>query len=351
MDVCWAGNGLRAIHVPQKTGTMACCFFRPCPACYDFSLFLLGRHAGHGGGRQDFRGVSLDATSNLLPAQSLFNTINQLRGAVCGRHVGLDRRASRIAAEGERPATVMISQCRVHPMPFPPCKYVLLVLCWFPKRNIMDSNLVKCVYTPTLLGYGLTVAERLACSSPTKANGSIPSWVTLGCSRVGIVPDDAAGRWVFPGISRFPRPIIPALLHSQHKINYPLRFPRPRYLVTVAVMGQAPQRLNHALPDMGVLMKNDRFPLHRGCISSNARVYFAGVYPSCSKCARGLCAASTSHAALPPSTCRLSSHPTPLLGQPHKDYCRRLLRHGRFQAISQRIPALPPGASCEIPAS
>ncbi|KAJ8894891.1 hypothetical protein PR048_000198 [Dryococelus australis] len=33
--------------------------------------------------------------------------------------------------------------------------------------------------------------------------GSIPSWVT-GFSQVGIVPDDAVGRWVFSGISRFP---------------------------------------------------------------------------------------------------------------------------------------------------
>ncbi|KAJ8881590.1 hypothetical protein PR048_018075 [Dryococelus australis] len=44
--------------------------------------------------------------------------------------------------------------------------------------------------------------------------GSIPGRVTPGLSLVGIVPDDAAGRQVFSGISRFPQNFIPTLLHS-----------------------------------------------------------------------------------------------------------------------------------------
>ncbi|KAJ8866691.1 hypothetical protein PR048_032552 [Dryococelus australis] len=43
--------------------------------------------------------------------------------------------------------------------------------------------------------------------------GSIPGRVT-GFSQVGIVTDDAVGRRVFSGISRFPRPFIPAPLHE-----------------------------------------------------------------------------------------------------------------------------------------
>ncbi|KAJ8867302.1 hypothetical protein PR048_031103 [Dryococelus australis] len=43
---------------------------------------------------------------------------------------------------------------------------------------------------------------------------SVPGRVTPGFSRVGIVPDDATVRWVFSGISRFPRPFIPAPLHT-----------------------------------------------------------------------------------------------------------------------------------------
>ncbi|KAJ8887829.1 hypothetical protein PR048_014047 [Dryococelus australis] len=43
---------------------------------------------------------------------------------------------------------------------------------------------------------------------------STPGWITPGFSQVGIVPDDAAGRQAFSGISRFPHPCIPALLHS-----------------------------------------------------------------------------------------------------------------------------------------
>ncbi|KAJ8869158.1 hypothetical protein PR048_030726 [Dryococelus australis] len=54
-----------------------------------------------------------------------------------------------------------------------------------------------------------TVAERLPCSPPTKANRVLsPARVTPGFSHVGIVPDDVAGRWVFSGIS------LPPPLHS-----------------------------------------------------------------------------------------------------------------------------------------
>ncbi|KAJ8895353.1 hypothetical protein PR048_000685 [Dryococelus australis] len=44
--------------------------------------------------------------------------------------------------------------------------------------------------------------------------GSIPVRVIPGFSHVGIMPDDAAGRRVFSGISRFLRPFVPALLHT-----------------------------------------------------------------------------------------------------------------------------------------
>ncbi|KAJ8872291.1 hypothetical protein PR048_025894 [Dryococelus australis] len=44
--------------------------------------------------------------------------------------------------------------------------------------------------------------------------GSIPDRVTSGFSHVRIVPDDAAGRRVFSGISRFPSPFSMMLLHS-----------------------------------------------------------------------------------------------------------------------------------------
>ncbi|KAJ8866293.1 hypothetical protein PR048_032136 [Dryococelus australis] len=44
--------------------------------------------------------------------------------------------------------------------------------------------------------------------------GSIPGEVNCDFSHVGIVPDDAASRWVFSGISRFLRPFILALFHT-----------------------------------------------------------------------------------------------------------------------------------------
>ncbi|KAJ8874220.1 hypothetical protein PR048_025062 [Dryococelus australis] len=54
--------------------------------------------------------------------------------------------------------------------------------------------------------------------------GSIPGRVT-GLSHVGIVSDDAVGRRVFSGISRFPRPFIPTLFHTHR--NHPRRLSNP----------------------------------------------------------------------------------------------------------------------------
>ncbi|KAJ8894561.1 hypothetical protein PR048_007218 [Dryococelus australis] len=69
---------------------------------------------------------------------------------------------------------------------------------------------------------GAAVAERLACSPRTKAN-LVHSRVF---SHVGIVPDDAAGRSVFSGISRLPHHFIPALIHTY--LDHPHRLSRPR---------------------------------------------------------------------------------------------------------------------------
>ncbi|KAJ8886101.1 hypothetical protein PR048_012310 [Dryococelus australis] len=51
-------------------------------------------------------------------------------------------------------------------------------------------------------------------------------WCDHGISQVGIVPDDTAGRGVFSVISRFPCPLILALLHTH--LNHPHRLSRPR---------------------------------------------------------------------------------------------------------------------------
>ncbi|KAJ8879365.1 hypothetical protein PR048_019973 [Dryococelus australis] len=59
-----------------------------------------------------------------------------------------------------------------------------------------------------------TVPEPLLASHKRKGC-SIPGRVTPGLSQVEIVPDDATGKRVFSGISRFPHPFIPTLLHSQ----------------------------------------------------------------------------------------------------------------------------------------
>ncbi|KAJ8866563.1 hypothetical protein PR048_032422 [Dryococelus australis] len=55
---------------------------------------------------------------------------------------------------------------------------------------------------------------------------SIPGGIAPGFSQVGILPDNAAGGQIFSGISRFPRPCIPASLHTH--LVYPHRLSSPR---------------------------------------------------------------------------------------------------------------------------
>ncbi|KAJ8873897.1 hypothetical protein PR048_024733 [Dryococelus australis] len=65
----------------------------------------------------------------------------------------------------------------------------------------------------TPMGHVGVVVKLLA--SHLGVSGSNPSGVAPVSSHVEIVPDDATGRRVFSGISRFPRPCIPALLRTQ----------------------------------------------------------------------------------------------------------------------------------------
>ncbi|KAJ8889772.1 hypothetical protein PR048_009275 [Dryococelus australis] len=77
------------------------------------------------------------------------------------------------------------------------------------QRGIGQPWLTIGAISTSLKGRGGCVISTLA--SHQGEPGSIPGWVT-GFSQVGIVPDDAVGRRVFSGMSRFPRPCTPAPL-------------------------------------------------------------------------------------------------------------------------------------------
>ncbi|KAJ8895579.1 hypothetical protein PR048_000915 [Dryococelus australis] len=77
---------------------------------------------------------------------------------------------------------------------------------WHKRRQDLNTSLTKHVFSCNV---GVAVAERFDCSPPNN-----PDQVTPRFSKLGIVPDDAAGRRVFLGISRFPHPFTPALLHT-----------------------------------------------------------------------------------------------------------------------------------------
>ncbi|KAJ8885638.1 hypothetical protein PR048_011836 [Dryococelus australis] len=109
---------------------------------------------------------------------------------------------------------------------------------------------------------------------------SLPGGVAPGFSHVGIVPDDAAGRRVFTGISRFRRPFIPAqlhidrcrrdisfgmkispLVHRSRKIRHPEMFrPRPKWRPVAAGPHSHPCACGRPLArrDIRALQNSDR---------------------------------------------------------------------------------------------
>ncbi|KAJ8878644.1 hypothetical protein PR048_019227 [Dryococelus australis] len=77
----------------------------------------------------------------------------------------------------------------------------------------------------------------LDCSPPTNANQvGFPSGSRRDFRMLGIMPDGAAGQRVFSGISRFPRPFIPALLHT--------RLPSPASAIKTSAIGRVVQCCN-----------------------------------------------------------------------------------------------------------
>ncbi|KAJ8881980.1 hypothetical protein PR048_018468 [Dryococelus australis] len=145
----------------------------------------------------------------------------RVTGASCRRgsdEVRVSGRPTR--ASGNTPGLLPInSPTLARPTPSPPGWGVELgarVLTVRERRILQKKLRLLHSCADSLSNNGPSVAERLACSPPAKAirvqspAGSLPDfrkWVSC--------PDDAASRRVFSGISRFPRPFIPVLLHNQ----------------------------------------------------------------------------------------------------------------------------------------
>ncbi|KAJ8872133.1 hypothetical protein PR048_025735 [Dryococelus australis] len=82
------------------------------------------------------------------------------------------------------------------------------------------KNYVNCLlYTGPCTPDGKLVRAGCLLARRHGEPGSIPGWVTTRFSHAGIAQDDAAGRRVFSGISRFPLHFIPAQLHTH--LNHP----------------------------------------------------------------------------------------------------------------------------------
>ncbi|KAJ8895216.1 hypothetical protein PR048_000541 [Dryococelus australis] len=102
---------------------------------------------------------------------------------------------------------------------------------------------------------GAAVAERLAYSPPTTTG--------FNTRPVGIVPDDAVSRRVFSGISRFPRPFIPAPLHFH--VNHPHRLSRPR-------CQEPPKSLHLLFPLCISQLFHINLALHISTLKTSARI-------------------------------------------------------------------------------
>ncbi|KAJ8895014.1 hypothetical protein PR048_000323 [Dryococelus australis] len=102
------------------------------------------------------------------------------------------------------------------------CKTTILgflaKLCIGNSVQLASMSQTYCSVRSNLNRAGCGVVVRLLTSRQNEP-GSIPIGVAPGLSHVGIVPDDAAGQRVFSGISRFPHPFIPALLHTHLASN------------------------------------------------------------------------------------------------------------------------------------
>ncbi|KAJ8882865.1 hypothetical protein PR048_014679 [Dryococelus australis] len=93
-----------------------------------------------------------------------------------------------------------------------PCMSWLEFL-WPERQQPRESEkLSKAYLAKCLTGSRCSVVRLLA--PHLGEPGPIPGGFTPRFSHVEIVLDDTAGRWVFSGISRFPRTCIPALLHA-----------------------------------------------------------------------------------------------------------------------------------------
>ncbi|KAJ8875035.1 hypothetical protein PR048_022925 [Dryococelus australis] len=94
-----------------------------------------------------------------------------------------------------------------------------------------------------------TNANETPAPRPPREPGSIPGRVT-GPSQVGIVPDDAAGRRVFSGNSRFPRPFIPEPLRIH--FNHPQRFSKNSPLIAAQISSLTQAGLSKGGPSPSV---------------------------------------------------------------------------------------------------
>ncbi|KAJ8865846.1 hypothetical protein PR048_033368 [Dryococelus australis] len=113
---------------------------------------------------------------------------------------------------------------------------------------LQEESNTSSLYHEQPLSIGTAVAERLACSPPTKAIRVQSPAGSPGFSHVGIVPHDAVGWWVFSGISRFHRTFIPAPLHTHLK--------HPHRLLRAVQISSLTRSLSAIVLAGGVLSRN-----------------------------------------------------------------------------------------------
>ncbi|KAJ8890078.1 hypothetical protein PR048_009585 [Dryococelus australis] len=232
----WSGFGKPFPHWHSNTGPLEC-ESRSLPLLHVAWFFytrtgdLLRKLYQHGGGFE-----FADETTLFCPEGVDQFAIPRVGVVTAARHVIAGQVGLALIYGRRRPlryfrVVCLTTSCapanRIHPL-LPICPTAALRV--VREREIdrlivtVKTGSVLCAFEESKLGipeshyYRLQMLIRLAAvrllASHLGEPVQSPGQVTSGFSQVVIVPDDADGRRIFSGISRFPRPFIPALLHT-----------------------------------------------------------------------------------------------------------------------------------------
>ncbi|KAJ8870525.1 hypothetical protein PR048_029548 [Dryococelus australis] len=194
------------------------------PGKYPLSPFSDQRHLP---ARFSHAKIRSDPAGGLNPIENGWNVRRILKSSMCeiraslisASYARLHNRGSKLDTRSDlRSTQKAVAQFEFRAGLDTEMKFISNRRNWRFKISIRDQQPSRASTVPYISGHGGVVVTLL--DSLIRESGSSPGGVAPGLSHVGIVLDDAAGRWVSSGISRFLHPCIPALLNA-HLVSLP----------------------------------------------------------------------------------------------------------------------------------